>query len=205
MIAYLEGQILRIETNLIIIKTSTGVGYEVNVLKQLSSNSSSEENINLHIYTNVKEDEISLYGFENIEQKELFTMLIKTSGIGPKLGLAILSVMSPSEIVKAVHQNSVESFSQVSGIGKKTATKLCLDLKDKLKSSLTAQSVYEKDFKCENKEIESGSGKNSVFSALKNLGYNENEIIKALGKSENVDLSFEEKLKKALSLLTPLR
>jgi Holliday junction DNA helicase RuvA len=133
MIAYLEGQILRSEASLIVLKTSGGVGYAVHVTKQLSVKATSEEFLTLHIYTNVREDDLSLYGFQNIEEKELFTMLIKTSGVGPKLGLAVLSVLSPRQLVDAVLQNSTESFSQVPGIGKKTAAKLCLDLKDQLK------------------------------------------------------------------------
>ena len=130
MIAYLEGQIIRIEKNHIVLKTSNGIGYSVNILSQLPSNFSLEDFISLHIYTNVKEDDISLYGFQEIIQKELFTLLIKTSGVGPKLGIAILSLLSPRQIVDSVNQNRSDSFSQVSGIGKKTAAKLCLDLKD---------------------------------------------------------------------------
>ena len=205
MIAYLEGQIFRIETNLIVLKTSNGVGYGVNVITQLASDSSPEDFLSLHIFTNVKEDEISLYGFVNIEQKDLFTMLIKTSGVGPKLGLAILSVLSPSQLVDAVHQNTTESFSQVPGIGKKTAAKLCLDLKDRLKRHTINQFGYGSNVINENIDIEVEMDSNSVFSALKNLGYHEKEIIKVLRESSNSGLSFENRLKKALSLLTPLR
>ena len=131
MIAYLEGQIILLEKNLIVLKTSDGVGYSVNILSNHSAHLSLEEVLALHIYTNVKEDDISLYGFKDIEQKELFTMLIRTSGVGPKLALAVLSAFSPTQLVDAVDQNMVESFSEVPGIGKKTAAKLCLDLKDK--------------------------------------------------------------------------
>ena len=133
MIAYLEGEIVRTEPNLIVLKTSGGVGYAVHVSQQVSVKFAAEEFIALHIYTNVREDDISLYGFQKLEEKELFEMVIKTSGVGPKLGLAVLSVLSPQQLVDAVHQSSAESFSQVSGIGKKTAAKLCLDLKDQLK------------------------------------------------------------------------
>ena len=132
MIDYLEGHVLRSEDNLIVLKTSGGVGYAVYVLKHLSVKVSLEEFLTLHIYTNVREDDLSLYGFLNLEEKEIFKMLIKTSGVGPKLGLAVLSVLSPSQLMEAVYKGNAESFSQVSGIGKKTAAKLCLDLKDQL-------------------------------------------------------------------------
>tara|TARA_Y100001970_G_C14200487_1_gene840823 strand:- start:449 stop:1066 length:618 start_codon:yes stop_codon:yes gene_type:complete len=205
MIAYIEGQIILIEKDFITLKTSDGVGYEVYILKQLSSNLSLKDYLALHIYTNVKEDDISLYGFKEIEEKELFTMLIKTSGVGPKLGLAILSVLSPNQLVDAVHQNNAVSFSEVPGIGKKTALKLCLDLKDKLKNHKLAHLGFVPEAKNESMNSDSENGTQSVFSALKNLGYQEKEIIKVLRESGNSDLPFENRLKKALSLLTPLR
>ena len=204
MIAYLEGHIIRIEKNLIVLKTSNGIGYSINILSQLPSNISLEDFLALHIYTNVKEDDISLYGFQEIVQKELFTLLIKTSGVGPKLGLAVLSVLSPTQLVDAVNQNRSESFSQVPGIGKKTAAKLCLDLKDKLKNHTIAQMSHESNINYEKIDIDSEMGSNSVFSALKNLGYQEKEIFKVLKESGDPEESFENRLKKALSLMTPL-
>ena len=205
MIAYLEGHVLRSEDNLIVLKTSGGVGYAVHVSKHLSVKVSSEEFLTLHIYTNVREDDLSLYGFLSLDEKELFTMLIKTSGVGPKLGLAVISVLSPRQLVNAVHQGNADSFSQVSGIGKKTATKLCLDLKDQLNRHpiLNFESALETD-------SETGGTKTSkevdtVFSALKNLGYLEKEILAVLRESGSLEDPFELRLKKALSLLTPLR
>ena len=173
MIAYLEGHILRSEDNLIVLKTSANVGYAVHVPLQVSVKYSPEEFLSLHIHPNYREDDISLYGFQNLEEKELFEMLIKTSGVGPKLGLAVLSAISTHQLVDAVQQNNTEVFSQVTGIGKKTAAKLCLDMKDQLKkhsfsgfssgighgaNTGTASDVNEID---------------GVFSALKNLGYSE--------------------------------
>ena len=205
MIAYLEGQILRSEANLIVLKTSGGVGYAVHVTKQLSVKATTEEFLTLHIYTNVREDDLSLYGFQNIEEKELFTMLIKTSGVGPKLGLAVLSVLSPRQLVDAVLQNSTESFSQVPGIGKKTAAKLCLDLKDQLKRHPIIEIESGFDGGIQTGGVLAGKGIDAIFSALKNLGYSEKEIMAVLRESGSSDLTFEVRLKKALSLLAPLR
>lgn len=205
MIAYLEGQILRSEANLIVLKTSDGVGYAVHVSQHLAVKASPEEFITLHIYTNVREDDISLYGFQKLEEKELFEMLIKTSGVGPKLGLAVLSVLSPSQLVDAVHQSSTESFSQVPGIGEKTAAKLCLDLKDQLKRHPI--SGFESGPAGSSKAglTLSGTEIDGVFSALKNLGYSEKEILSVFRETGSSDLPFEGRLKKALSLLAPLR
>ena len=204
MIDYLEGHVLRSEDNLIVLKTSGGVGYAVYVSKHLSVKVSLEEFLTLHIYTNVREDDLSLYGFLNLEEKEIFKMLIKTSGVGPKLGLAVLSVLSPSQLMEAVYQGNSESFSQVSGIGKKTAAKLCLDLKDQLKRHPISgfdnglETVADKGGSLKSLEVD------TVFSALKNLGYSEKEIIAVLRESGSSDDPFELRLKKALSLLTTL-
>ena len=205
MIAYLEGEIVRTEPNLIVLKTSGGVGYAVHVSQHVSVKFAAEEFIALHIYTNVREDDISLYGFQKLEEKELFEMVIKTSGVGPKLGLAVLSVLSPQQLVDAVHQSSAESFSQVSGIGKKTAAKLCLDLKDQLKRHPV--SGIESGLEDVSKAMATPQGIeiDGIFSALKNLGYSETEILSVLRETGSSDLSFEDRLKKALSLLTPLR
>ena len=205
MIAYLEGHILRSEVNLIVLKTSDGVGYAVHVSQHLAVKASPEEFITLHIYTNVREDDISLYGFQKLEEKELFEMLIKTSGVGPKLGLAVLSVLSPSQLVDAVHQNSNESFSQVSGIGKKTAVKLCLDLKDQLKRHPISGFEPGPAVSSKTGLTHSGIEIDGVFSALKNLGYTEKEILPVLRETGSSNLQFEGRLKKALSLLTPMR
>ena len=205
MIAYLEGEIVRTEPNLIVLKTSGGVGYAVHVSQQVSVEFTTEEFIALHIYTNVREDDISLYGFQKLEEKELFEMVIKTSGVGPKLGLAVLSVLSPQQLVDAVHQSSAESFSQVSGIGKKTAAKLCLDLKDQLKRHPVSGIESGLESVSKARATPQGIEIDGIFSALKNLGYSETEILSVLRETGSSDLSFEDRLKKALSLLTPLR
>ena len=205
MIAYLEGHILRSEANLIVLKTSANVGYAVHVPLQVSVKYSPEEFLSLHIHSNYREDDISLYGFQNLEEKKLFEMLIKTSGVGPKLGLAILSSISPRQLFEAVQHNNTEVFYHVSGIGKKTAAKLCLDMKDQLKKH--SFSGFESGIEHgTNTLTDSGFNKiDGIFSALKNLGYSEKEILSVMKEHSNSDLPFEDRLKKALSLLTPLR
>ena len=204
MIDYLEGHVLRSEENLIVLKTSGGVGYAVYVSKNLSSQVSFEEFIILHIYTNVREDDLSLYGFLFLEEKKIFTMLIKTSGVGPKLGLAVLSVLSPSQLMRAVYEGNAERFSQVPGIGKKTAAKLCLDLKDQLKRHPISGFDFEHEKVSGNRAGLGLMENDTVYSALKNLGYSDKEINSVLQKSGSSDESFEYRLKKALSLLNSL-
>ena len=205
MIAYLEGHILRSEDNLIVLKTSANVGYAVHVPFQVSEKFSREEFLSLHIYSSYREDDISLYGFQNLVEKKLFEMLIKTSGIGPKLGLAIISAISSRQLVDAVKLDNTGVFSNIPGIGKKTAAKLCLDMKDQLKKSSFSEFESGIGYVENNSTTSSLNEIDGVFSALKNLGYSEKEILLVLKESENSDLNFEERLKKALSLLTPLR
>ena len=205
MIAYLEGNILRSEANLIVLKTSGNVGYAVHVPLQVSEKYLPEEFLSLHIHSNYREDDISLYGFENLEEKKLFEMLIKTSGVGPKLGLAILSAISPTQLFKAVQHNNTEVFHQIPGIGQKTAAKLCLDMKDQLKKRSFSEFESEIEYGAKTGTASGATGIDGVFSALKNLGYSEKEIMSVLKESGNSDLPFEDRLKKALSLLTPLR
>ena len=205
MIAYLEGNILRSEANLIVLKTSANVGYAVHVPLQVSEKFLPEEFLSLHIHPNYREDDISLYGFQSLEEKNLFEMLIKTSGIGPKLGLAVLSAISTRQLIDAVQQNNTGVFSQVPGIGKKTAAKLCLDMKDQLKKHSFSEFESEIEYGANTGTASGATEIDGVFSALKNLGYSEKEILSVLKESGNSDLPFEDRLKKALSLLTPLR
>ena len=204
MIAYLEGHILRSEDNLIVLKTSANVGYAVHVPFQISEKYSPEEFLSLHIHANYREDDISLYGFQNLEEKKLFEMLIKTSGVGPKLGSAVLSAISSSQLIDAVQKNNTGVFSQVPGIGKKTAAKLCLDMKDQLKKHSFIGFESGIGYGANTGAASKLTGIDGVFSALKNLGYSEKEIMSVL-KETGPDLPFEDRLKKALSLLTPLR
>jgi len=205
MIAYLEGHILRSEANLIVIKTSANVGYAVHVPLHVSGKYSPEEFLSLHIHPNYREDDISLYGFQNLEEKELFELLIKTSGVGPKLGLAVISAISTHQLIDAIQQNNTGVFSQVPGIGKKTAAKLCLDMKDQLKKH--SSFGFESGIKHREISVKSSGSTEieGIFSALKNLGYSEKEILSVIKETGNSDLPFEVRLKKALSLLTPLR
>ena len=134
MIAFIEGRVLFLGTGMMVVQTQSGVGYEIRVPETICLKSQSNQEIQLYIHTHVREDELTLYGFSSWEQKELFQMVIKTTGVGPKLGLAVLSQLSIDQLTDAVFQNNTAAFSQVSGIGRKTAAKLCLDLKDQLKN-----------------------------------------------------------------------
>ena len=204
MIAYLEGRVLLSGKGMLVIKTDSGVGYKVHVSQLLLSKYGPSDDIALHTHTHVRDDEITLYGFAVQEEKDWFEMLIKTTGVGPKLGLAILSTLPVSQLTDAVLKNNMAALSKVSGIGSKTAAKLCLDLRDHLKNGRLSVSVESRSAN----SIDSGipvDEDRELASALKNMGYQEREIRQVLHQTGDREDAFEVRLKKALSLLAPLR
>ena len=203
MIAFIEGRVFFLGTGMMVVQTQSGVGYEIRVPETICLKSQSNQEIQLYIHTHVREDELTLYGFSSWEQKELFQMVIKTTGVGPKLGLAVLSQLSIDQLTDAVFQNNTAAFSQVSGIGRKTAAKLCLDLKDQLKNrEMKASSSLQPGNELDGILVDQNQ---ELISALKNMGFQEREIRMVLPQAGEKDLPLEERLKKVLSLLTPLR
>jgi Holliday junction DNA helicase RuvA len=191
MIAHLRGTLLFKHPNQVVVETS-GVGYEVNIsvptFSELPPNGSE---VALHIYTHVREDLIALYGFLRLTEKQLFEKLITVSGIGPKLAITILSGMAANEMAGAIRGNDLARLTKIPGIGKKTAERMVLELRDKLPetsgtaaSAVPAISAMEED----------------VLSALVNLGYQRAAAEKALasavksGKSGSFDAMFREAL-----------
>ena len=189
---------------MLVIKTDSGVGYKVHVTQPLLSEYGPSDDIALHTHTHVRDDELTLYGFAVQEEKDWFEMLIKTTGVGPKLGLAILSALPVSQLTDAVLKDNMAAFSQVSGIGRKTAAKLCLDLRDHLKNGRLSVSVESRSANPVDTGIPVDEDR-ELASALKNMGYQEREIRQVLHQSGDRENAFEVRLKKALSLLAPLR
>lgn len=162
MIAHLRGTLLVKHPNRIVIETA-GVGYEVNIsVPSYSELPSTGSEVAVHIYTYVREDVIALYGFLHLAEKQLFEKLMTVSGIGAKLAITILSGMPAGDMTAAIRGNDVARLTKIPGIGKKTAERMVLELRDKLtlaagaaESSASILSTVEED----------------VLSALMNLGY----------------------------------
>ncbi len=203
MIAYLEGSVLRVAADRLVLKTAGGVGYAVHAPQSLLASVRPEAELTLHLHTHVREDELTLYGFRSPDECTLFEMLIKTSGVGPKMALAALSTLAPPDLVAAVERGDADAFSRVPGIGKKTATKLCLDMRDQLKKhplpNLTSGPMTDLPLPGASEPDADG-----VLSALKNMGFAEREVLPLL-RQLDPEAPFEERFKKALSLLNPLR
>lgn len=191
----MEGILVEKATDRLLINVN-GVGYEV--LVPLSTYYDLGEvggTVSLRIYTHVKEDALSLYGFLTSKEKMLFTQLIQISGIGPKLGVAILSGLPVDEFVGAVIGDDVVRLNKIPGVGKKTAERLVLEMKDKMEAlfpELQEGTVFGG----------SSSLKTDVVSALVNLGYAQNTaeqvVSRALeeGKTDRFEVLLKSSLKR---------
>lgn len=197
MYAYINGKIADKANNYVVIDAG-GVGYKIymspNVIEKLPDVGEMQK---IHTYYYVREDNISLYGFLSNEELRMFELLLSVSGIGAKLAIQILSVITPSSFALAVISNDVSKIVNIPGIGKKTAARIILELKDKLKTEQTVATKNEKVVQAiyeDEKHLE-------AITALQVLGYTRKEIEKAFEKLELQNLSVEEIIKKALTIL----
>ena len=186
MIATLSGTLLHKDPASIVIDVQ-GVGYEV----QLSSRTYDKlppegEKTFLHIITNVREDAITLYGFTDMEQKKLFLLLTTVSGVGPKLGLSILSGIDPSELCNAINLKDMARLTSLSGVGKKTAQRLCMELADKV-GSFALESPQATLSKGSAPPRSEGFAMQDAASALVNLGYTQETAWQTLRTVQQAD------------------
>jgi len=195
MIAHLRGRLLARHPNQVVVETG-GVGYEVAISVPTFSNLPPVgSEVALHIYTHVREDLIALYGFLRPAEKQLFEKLIAVSGIGPKLAITALSGMPAQELTEAIRGNDLSRLTRVPGIGRKTAERLVLELRDKLPSP-TAGEVPQPP---------SGTPvEEDVLSALTNLGYPRAAAEKAFSAAakNGMDQGFEAMFKRTLAALS---
>src|SRR3989339_598735 len=173
MIGSIRGK-MGLKTEKFILVETGGVGYKINISPDtLSKTSKIGDDIFLFIHTHVREDALDLYGFLNQEELEFFEMLINVSGIGPKGALTILGIASIETLRKAIGTGDTSYLTKISGIGKKTAEKIIIELRDKVGKE---------------KEGSSLQGELDAMEALKSLGYSQSEVreaLKVLGKSSS--------------------
>lgn len=169
-----------------------GLAYKVYVsLKTFEKLDNIGNDEKLYIYTNVKEDDISLYGFKTQNERELFKALISISGVGPKLGIAILSTFNTREIIDIVNENESKIFTRVPGLGIKKAQKIILDLKDKVKKLDLTETIEEISDISSGKLITSNTSnpklllmKEDLRLALESLGYINSDVSKWITDKE---------------------
>lgn len=183
MIGYISGTIIHKNFEKLVINVR-GVGYEISPTRKTLNKAKIGEPIELLIHTHVREDTLALYGFIDAESRQIFRYLISVPGVGPKTALEVLSSTTVEKIKDAVAKAQPDVFSAISGIGKKTAGRIILDLQTKLGAT------KELDLKPEPEKEE-------ALQALMNLGYKKSEAVKAL-KDVDPSLPLEEQIKGAL-------
>lgn len=191
MIAHLRGRLLSKHPNQAIVETG-GVGYELTISVPTFSDLPAPGNeVALHVHTHVREDVIALYGFLRTAEKQLFEKLISVSGIGPKLAITILSGMPADEMTAAIRGNDVARLTRIPGIGRKTAERMVLELRDKLPAA-TAETPAPSAMT---------DVQEDVLSALLNLGYQRAAAEKALSAIKNGG-TFDSMFRQALASMS---
>ena len=181
MIGFVRGMVHAYGLEYVLIDVN-GIGYRISFYHPEALSLGKE--MTIYTYQNVREDEISLYGFLSLEEYDLFVRLISVKGLGPKIASSILSKASVDSIISAIENGDVEFMQRMPGIGKKTASQIILDLKGKL---------------VETKQIDNEK-LNDVYEVLKQFGYKQAEIKPVLKKLEKEEGSTDELIKKALAM-----
>lgn len=189
MIGYLQGEIQAVLGDSVLLGTPGGVGYQVRLpFAQFRTPPKEGQPFRCYVVTVVRADELALYGFEEPAGKSLFELLITVSGIGPKAAMALLSAFSPGEVSEAIVREDVARLSSIPGIGKKTASRLCVELSDRLAKETPAPGPASQE-------------RGELISALTNLGFPEKDVLTVIPQISAHLSTFSEQLRQALTLL----
>ena len=197
MIAYLKGELVVKSEEYIIIEVQ-GIGYKVFMSKKSIDELQENRQVRVYTYLKVREDDISLFGFNTNEELHMFELLISVGGIGAKSAITILSNITPSRFALAVITNEVNTLKKLPGIGSKSAQRIILELKDKLKT-IDVEDTSSDELKS---VISQNNNLEELISALQVLGYTKKEVEKIIPKLDNKDDNLEILIKKALLLLS---
>lgn len=198
MLAYIKGTLEMKLTDYVVIDAG-GLGYKVYMSTTgMEKLGNIGDKVKVYTYYRVREDDISIFGFNTNEELRMFELLISVSGVGAKTALTMIAVSDPSEFAIAVISDDVSYLTRIPGIGAKSAQRIILELKDKMKKENAISQIKDTKMKAavvDNNKVE------EAISALQVLGYNKKEIEKAFMKLDKKDLSTEELIKKGLSIL----
>ncbi len=198
MISFIKGEIAYVFHNYIILENNN-IGYQIFLSQNgIGKIAEKKEQVKIFTYMAVKEDEIALYGFLEKEELDIFNMLISVSGIGPKGALNIISDLSPREIMLAIISEDINTLSKAQGVGKKTAQRLVLELKDKIKTSDAMEGINPQQ--AINLKTQS-EPKAEAIEALMSLGYSKSEAVKVVFEISNDITKTEQIIKLALKKL----
>ena len=193
MIGYLEGTLHAVEEDAVLLLTSGGVGYRVRVPLTLRAGLPPLGGaLALHVSTIVRENEIALIGFADPAGRALFELLLKATGVGPKLALNFLSAFTPGELAAAIAAQDVALLSTIPGVGRKTATRLCVELAERAAKLPSAAAEGQPAL----------SPQAELISALTNLGFSEKDVVPVARQLAGSERSFPEQLKMALAALS---
>ena len=200
MIAYVRGRVLTITAETVIVDVN-GLGYEVFCSGAAMRKAVVGEVVELHTHLQVKEDGVTLFGFESVKEKEIFLKLITVSGVGPKSGISVLTTLSADDLAQAVATADVKRLSAVKGLGKKTAEKIVLELHGKI-SAAEIMSVFEgapSTVVSATPTAKLSAMDEDAVSALMGLGYTRSESLQAVKKArESGATTLEEIIMRAL-------
>ncbi len=195
MIGWLSGQVVDKHNPGKLVVDVNGVGYDVETsLPTFFQVESKEGSIGLHIHTIVREDALLLYGFLEKDERALFRALIKVNGVGPKMAIAILSSISPDDFIRCIQQKDTALLTKLPGIGKKTAERLVVEMKDSLLliPKMSNNQDIKQSFIREQDE---------AIKALESLGYKSQEAIRAINKIDDGNKTCEQLIRQSLQLL----
>ena len=201
MIAYLSGKLLEKQATSVIVDVG-GIGYEVIIpLSTFYELGEVGTDVQLRIYTHVREDTLQLFGFQTERERQLYLKLISVQGIGAKSGISMLSGMSADELIVAIRTDNLARLTSIPGVGKKTAERIVIELRDKL-NEISSASIEERSASAQT-HIPADAVYDDALSALTNLGYQRNAAEKALKQSvqEGTEMSVQKLLRRSLQLL----
>lgn len=195
MIGYVKGQVAEVGDGVVIIDNN-GIGYEIFVSNSTIAQIGTNQNVKLFTYMNVREDGIFLFGFYTKEEKNMFLKLITVSGVGPKMALGILSGIEINRLMVAIINKDIKTLSKVKGVGKKTAERIIVELKENLDAT-AAEVAIDDELLPIGTEIMNQDEQDAIY-ALRGLGFTQSEALKAVKKAKPLAKDLQELI--ALSL-----
>lgn len=177
MIGYIKGKLLSVQDNVVILENN-GIGYEIACSRQALNNILADNGGDVFTYMAVREDGVFLYGFNSIEEKNMFLKLISVSGVGPKMGITILSNMEIGELAIKIATSDIKGLSSVKGLGKKTAERIIVELREKVDAEATLEKTDKRE------KIELSKEDDDAVYALLSLGFTKSECVDAVKKAK---------------------
>lgn len=197
MIAWLQGKIIDNHQPGKLVIDVQGVGYDVETSLQSFFEVATADSVGLHIHTVVREDAFLLYGFLHKQERALFRALIKVNGIGPKSAMAILSSITPADFVHCIQSDNADLLTKIPGVGKKTAQRLLVEMRDSLKDFAVSEGIKSAD----NISLATAKAHEEAVSALVALGYKLQEATRVIRKLDDGEKSCEQLIRQALQVL----